>query len=446
MKFERNFVIVSVAVLGLFVFFLYEIYGSIKERTIRDLNAEQQVHAQQAAIGIENYVNNLRGTLNLLGQFPDIIAMNAAGKRMMKDCLQFSPDEMKSVTRVDARGTISYTVPDTGSAGRDISQQEHIRLIMKTHTMVVSDVFKSVQGDWVIAIHVPVFRNGVYDGTLAFLLSFDKLAQRYLRRIQVGEHGYAWVVSKKGMEIFSPNTDQIGRNAYDVYRSFPEIQSLLDSMLQRKQGVATYHYLRQGGQAGETVLKHAVYMPISLGNTFWSIVVATPEDELIASLAGVKSQFLVVTFALLTIYIVCLYLIVRFQIVIAEQKKRDVVGAALQLSDERLRMIMDVTRTAVWDWDLKLDRWYASPFFYSMLGLAAADGVTDRTVWLQRLHPDDRASVIAKTEAVLAGTASTYSYEARMQHADGTYRWHSVVGSVVEKDQQENRSAWSAHA
>ena len=31
------------------------------------------------------------------------------------------------------------------------------------------------------------------------------------------------------------------------------------------------------GPGWESILKHAVYMPIRIGNTFWSIVVATPE-------------------------------------------------------------------------------------------------------------------------------------------------------------------------
>ena len=56
---------------------------------------------------------------------------------------------------------------------------------------------------------------------------------------------------------------------------------------------------------------------------------------------------------------------------------------------------------------------------------------------MERVHPDDLAKVRAAIDSAMPGT-DTYGYEARIRHADGTYRWMSIRGKVVQRD---NRGA-----
>ncbi len=328
-------------VLILFAVALYTIYSDVKERMIQDMNSNQTIHAQQAAEGIKDYMTDVISKLNLLSLFPEIIESNALGKRIIMDYQTLHSDEIKGITRVNAQGKITYTVPSKESIEKDISHQDHIRLSMKTHKVVVSDVFMAVQGFRTVAIHVPVFKNGMYDGTIAFLLSFDKIAQKYIENIHIGESGYAWVVSEKGIEIASPFPDRIGRNVYEIYKDFPEIISMVNEMLKGKEGVAVYHYNRTRDTSHETVLKHAVYMPITFGNTYWSIVIATPEDEVLASLSGFRTNMFLITIALLMICVICMYLIVRFQVISREQRRREVVLTALQESETHYRYLFE---------------------------------------------------------------------------------------------------------
>ncbi len=107
---------------------------------------------------------------------------------------------------------------------------------------------------------------------------------------------------------------------------------------------------------------------------------------------------------------------------------------ALQDSNERLSLILENSPIAIWDWDLETDKWFATQKYYSMLGYEPESGYPDRNVWLSRIHPDDRKRVQIKIENVLQHTDEAYTYDARMLHADGTYRWHSVIGHVVERD------------
>ena len=116
---------------------------------------------------------------------------------------------------------------------------------------------------------------------------------------------------------------------------------------------------------------------------------------------------------------------------ITERKR---VEQALQENEERLRVTLETTQIGVWDWDLQNDRWYASPTYFTMLGYPPQTGPLNRDEWLDRIHPQDQAPVAARIATVLIGTEVQYEYEARLRHADGSYRWQQVRGNVVARD------------
>jgi two-component system, sensor histidine kinase and response regulator len=105
----------------------------------------------------------------------------------------------------------------------------------------------------------------------------------------------------------------------------------------------------------------------------------------------------------------------------------------LRAAEERLRMTLEAAQIGVFDWDVNNDRFEVSPIYYTMLGYPVKAGPGDREEWLERLHPDDRAEVAKKIGGVAAKQADAYSYEARMRHADGTYRWLAVKAFCVRR-------------
>ena len=112
----------------------------------------------------------------------------------------------------------------------------------------------------------------------------------------------------------------------------------------------------------------------------------------------------------------------------------------LKLNEERLQLTLAVTQIGIWDWDIKKDTWYASPIYYTMLGYEPVQGFGDRKVWLSRVHPEDLANVAQAIQNVLHYESKSYQYEARMRHADGSYRWQKVIGHAVEFDDTGNIS------
>jgi len=117
---------------------------------------------------------------------------------------------------------------------------------------------------------------------------------------------------------------------------------------------------------------------------------------------------------------------------ITERKR---IEQELQFSEERLRMTLEVAHIGIWDWNVTEDIWYASPTYYTMLGYEPVSGLSERETWLQRVHPEDREMVSNRIQSILNNQTSDYQYEARMKHADGSYRWHFVIGFVLKRDQ-----------
>lgn len=122
-------------------------------------------------------------------------------------------------------------------------------------------------------------------------------------------------------------------------------------------------------------------------------------------------------------------------IVITERKQ---IEKKLQQSEERLRLTLESTKIGVWDWDVKNDLWFASPTYYTMLGYESEEGFGDRNEWLERVHLEDKPKVAEKIMNVLLGNFNEYTYEARLLHANGTYRWIQITGFAIERDADGN--------
>jgi hypothetical protein len=90
------------------------IYSAVKRQTIDDLNNRQFTHARQAAMGIQDYFRHITDKLKIMALQDQVIHLDENGKKMMSDIQDIFSSEIKSVTRMDARGRIIHTVPAWG--------------------------------------------------------------------------------------------------------------------------------------------------------------------------------------------------------------------------------------------------------------------------------------------------------------------------------------------
>ena len=93
-------------------------------------------------------------------------------------------------------------------------------------------------------------------------------------------------------------------------------------------------------------------MPIKIGNTFWSIVVASSEDEILASLRDFRNRLLILIAVLVLSGTIFAYYGMKAWGIVQEETKRKMAQKVLRESERRLSDIINFLPDAI----LAIDR------------------------------------------------------------------------------------------
>jgi PAS domain S-box-containing protein len=401
------------------------------------LNEEQLIHAKQAARGIEDFFTTWTGVLSSLAKMQEIADLDSDGKRYASFFYEAHKDQIRSITRMDEKGDILFTIPFNQSVGRNIANQKHVQEILKEHKPVVSDVFRAVQGFDGVALHVPVFRGTTFKGTIAVVVDFQSLAKRYLEAIRIGETGYAWVVSRDGTILYTPEPGSTGKSVFEVFKEYPSVLDMARDMLAGRQGVATYISDRIDAHRVDSVRKRAVYYPIQLENTFWSIVVASSEKEVLFSLAAFRNRLLLV-FGVITVSGLLLSMLAaRAWLVLKEEEERKQAAEILRASEQRYRDLFNQNPAPVLIYERGTFRMLAvNEAFLRHYGYTEEEALA---LNLPDLYPESEKGPIMELATRLRGQA--YVGEWHHRKKDGTVFPMVARSHDIEYDDRSARIA-----
>ena len=103
---------------------------------------------------------------------------------------------------------------------------------------------------------------------------------------------------------------------------------------------------------------------------------------------------------------------------ITERKEREL---ALKKSEERLALILQGTNDGAWDWDMETGQYYLSPRWWDMMGRTPDPSPWRDDIWIEFIHPDDRAGVQGAVADAISSRCDNYQSEFRLQHQRGHY-------------------------
>ncbi len=326
--------LVFVCFIGLCGFLFTSFYKEAKEESIERLEKEQLLYVQQTAQGIEHFFAHWITTLKILAETEHIKKMDNIGKEIIERVHNENDELITAVARLDAKGRIIHISPfDENYIGRDISSAEHISEIMKSHSPVVSNVYSAIHGKDSIALHVPVFNGGTYQGTIGITINFSALAWRYLGPMIIGVKGFSWVLNRDGVELFCPVPGHEGNSVFAGGKKCPGTSEMLDKMLHGHTGKAVITVQETYGGKIESVKKYAVYMPVMIENTFWSILVASSEDDALSSLKGFRNKLIIIICLILLGGLLFSFYWLKAFFIIREDDKRRQAEEALKLNN-----------------------------------------------------------------------------------------------------------------
>ncbi|WP_056438177.1 EAL domain-containing protein [Massilia sp. Root335] len=122
-------------------------------------------------------------------------------------------------------------------------------------------------------------------------------------------------------------------------------------------------------------------------------------------------------------------------IVLMGIRDRAAVRKALEESEFRWKQAVEGAGQDVWDLDYRTGTDFLSARCKRMLGYGEHE-IRTLAEWESRIHPDDRAHVLAALDDCRTGACAAYAVEYRMRGGDGEWRWIANRGTNVSVDGQ----------
>lgn len=106
----------------------------------------------------------------------------------------------------------------------------------------------------------------------------------------------------------------------------------------------------------------------------------------------------------------------------------------LQLSEERLKMVLEGSQQGFWDWNIETGEVQRNERWAEMLGYTLKDFENTTDTWANLIHPEDRDAAWASIVDHLEGRKNFHAMEYRMRARDGSYRWILDHAKIVKRD------------
>jgi len=169
-----------------------------------------------------------------------------------------------------------------------------------------------------------------------------------------------------------------------------------------------------------------------------SLVIFVTEFIIMVGLDSVSITHSDVRDVLDALLLVCIASPILYQLIIkpfiqATQSARE-KAAALQESEEHLRLVLEGAELGFWDWDILSGTVKRNEQWANMLGYTYDEIQNTTQQWTDFIYPEDRQRAWQSIEDVIEGRSLAHKIEYRMLHKDGSIRWILDQAKVMKRD------------
>jgi PAS domain S-box-containing protein len=118
--------------------------------------------------------------------------------------------------------------------------------------------------------------------------------------------------------------------------------------------------------------------------------------------------------------------------IVRDETERIASRRALEASERRLALAMEVARAGVWELELPSLRATIDASTLAALGWKQPPPTLED--WKRLWHPEDVAGAVAGLEEFIESRGDTLVHEFRVRDKDGRWNWIETLGRVVERD------------
>ncbi len=288
--------LLGIAVSAVLIWYGVSAQGVFRRTLVDQFQRHQLEIVKSAARGIDSmFLNLTSGTLTLASSQYVGDPADEGCRNHVREFYMANQDIVYAGYRMDKNGILIYMYPvDARGLNADISKQEHVVKLFRTKRLVVSGLFRAVEGFDAIAIHAPVFTNKAFNGSVATVVKLEKITSLFLKNTRAGKNGFTWMVNEEGLIIYHPDPAFVGRKITDT--------KLFDAGTRKDLDLAVWRAAPSTLQAGGTLFALA---PFSIGDTTWTIIISTPYSDISTPVAvHTRTTWIVTISVLLMMYLV----------------------------------------------------------------------------------------------------------------------------------------------
>jgi len=259
------------------------------------IGTDEQVVARAGAKRIESFFRRVETDLHILSQARAVgeYERSQTGSLLEVAVDRYAGTPLVSFVRVNKDGQIVLSINrERIPMSENVDAKDRSYFIWAKEQTDEAGVFLSepiiaragpLQGQKILVIAVPSYRDGVFDGVMFASIAFDQLVDEYVKSLAVYEGVQAMLLDREGnilSGLFAQ--DDVGHNAREIIASdYPDKQKLYEGYLAEiLSGVNSWVEVdldfTQEEQGGKWIVGFA---PMSFGNSLWSVVVLVSHNE-----------------------------------------------------------------------------------------------------------------------------------------------------------------------
>ena len=349
----------SLVVLGCVVLFAVYSYKSVEREMAGQFNREQMLLAQQTAMGIEQYMNDITNILSLSAHIQPVADGDPKEIRIaLENAYRSLRNKVSFVFWENAEGVMALHYPMEilpGMEGKAFSFRTYFRVARDLNVPFVSDIimvggehYQDIPGRFeTFIISFPLKGgDGTFNGVLGCAIDLSNITAHYVAPIRPSETGYAWLVDETGMILYHPNPRWIGMNLYDIVlnmerqgHSIKGIQSIKDAMELKNDGM--YEFLFPHFPDSRPIKKLLAFSSVHFLNRRWITAATSPYSEVIYLMSDTFRNTLVLGSMSIGFITVATLVLLRINRARATASERNRWAEAVLIAHKRLETIFN---------------------------------------------------------------------------------------------------------
>ena len=285
---------------------------------------KQLVITRAGSLFIRGFFDLAGKSLALLAQHTELDSENADHQAILDQFVSdWSGSPIVGLVLTDHQGVVTNNanINQSPETGTDLSDREYFAWAKQARpnqffvSRPILSRLGASKGKEIAIIATPVFKNEKFNGVLAVAVVLEKFATLYLQDFNVSSATDVYLFDADGTILISPETKNIGQNAFDLISANPFLGDRIIVPMFRKvlaegqEGSADLVVpTASGNKLTRSLITYAPIKNLSVNGQTWMLVVTSPTESILSLIAPtyIKELTLVigVFFALLILIMV----------------------------------------------------------------------------------------------------------------------------------------------